>query len=133
MKFVTNLDLNQNQLIKGTFEVLSTDPQLAHVLGKIDHQTGAHGLAALAGATAAGHDGDFQVAANGQREADVRLRPGKKHAGRHDLVDRCIGGVAATVRSCKQDLAPGFLAQAARQQGGDFIALPGRTFIDLAS
>ena len=26
MKFVTNLDLNQNQLIKGTFEVLSTDP-----------------------------------------------------------------------------------------------------------
>jgi hypothetical protein len=25
-KFVTNIDLNQNQLIKGTFEVLSTDP-----------------------------------------------------------------------------------------------------------
>ena len=26
MKFVTNLDLNQNQLIKGTFEVLANDP-----------------------------------------------------------------------------------------------------------
>ena len=26
MKFVTNLDLNQNQLIKGTFEVLASDP-----------------------------------------------------------------------------------------------------------
>lgn len=26
MKFVTNLDLNQNQLIKGTFEVVGTDP-----------------------------------------------------------------------------------------------------------
>lgn len=26
MKFVTNIDLNQNQLIKATFEVLSTDP-----------------------------------------------------------------------------------------------------------
>jgi len=34
-KFVTNIDLNQNQLIKGTFEVLSTDPNTGNFDGRL--------------------------------------------------------------------------------------------------
>jgi hypothetical protein len=35
MKFVTNLNLNQNQLINGTFEVLASDPSTGNFDGRL--------------------------------------------------------------------------------------------------
>ena len=34
-KFVTNLNLNQNQLINGTFEVLASDPSTDNFEGRL--------------------------------------------------------------------------------------------------
>jgi hypothetical protein len=44
---------------------------VAHVLGEVDHQAGADGLAALAGAAAARHDRHLQVAADVERQPHV--------------------------------------------------------------
>ena len=52
MKFVTNLDLNQNQLIKGTFEVVGTDPNTNLFDGRMIFHSG-EGVIKVYDATAA--------------------------------------------------------------------------------
>ena len=70
---------------------------VAHVLGVVNDQARAHGLAALAGATTTRHDGHPQIAANVQRQRHVGTAAWHKNADRHGLVDGGIGGVAAAV------------------------------------
>ena len=83
----------------------------AQVFAVVDHQARAHGLTALAGATAARHDGDMQIAANIERQFNVLCRFGNKSANRDDLVNRRIGGVAATVCGAEEHFALCFLGQ----------------------
>ena len=70
---------------------------IAQVLAVVNDQPSTNGLAALAGAAAARNDRHVQVTANVQGGLDVFSRARHKHANRHDLVNRRIGGVAAFV------------------------------------
>ncbi len=88
------------------------------VLREIDHEAVIDGLAALRGAAAA--RGDLQPVVAGDRQRPQRLvhGPGHDHAGRHDLVERGVGGVAAAAEAVEQDVAGHFRAQAPFERGG---------------
>ncbi len=79
---------------------------LVHVLGAIEHQGAAHGLAALRGAAAARQHRDAGLARDLQRRRHVLLVARHHHADGLDLVDRGIGAVAAAARGVEQHLAP---------------------------
>ena len=89
----------------------------AEVLGAVDHQGAVDGLAALAGAAAAGEDWDAVFAGDGDRGGDVVDRAGDDHADGFDLVDGGVGAVAAAVGAAEQHLCLRLLAQALRQAG----------------
>src|ERR1700728_3935134 len=81
---------------------------VAEVLGVVDDQSGAHGLAALTGSRAARQDRHAQIARNADRRADIPRAPWDKYADRHDLVNRCIRGITAARSVIEQHLAIGF-------------------------
>jgi hypothetical protein len=85
------------------------------ILAVVDHQRGAGGLAALAGAAAARQHWHLQVARDVERCRNVPLALRHQHADRHDLVDRGVRRVAAARRRVEQRLAFGLGAQAIRQ------------------
>ena len=80
-------------------------PQAGEVLRAVDHQPIVDGLAALRGAAAARGDGN--AALGGQGECAQRVLGGARHdhAGRHHLVVRGVGGVAAARGEVEQHVA----------------------------
>ncbi|MCG3189048.1 MAG: hypothetical protein LKCHEGNO_01291 [Burkholderiaceae bacterium] len=87
----------------------------AQVFAAIDHQAGAHGLAALAGARAARQHRHPQFTGDLDRVAHVGVVGGDEHAHRHHLVDRRVGGVAAARGGVEPHLAARVRAQLACQ------------------
>ena len=81
------------------------------VLGKVDDDAVIDGLAALRGAATAWRHDPAIVAAD--RECAQRFVDGARHhhAGRHDLVERRVGRVAAAAERIEQDLAGGLPLQ----------------------
>ena len=75
------------------------------VFGKIDDDAVIDGLAALRSAAAARRDDHALGAADGQRPQRFVGAARHHHAGRHDLVERGVGGVAAAVEPIEQDVA----------------------------
>ena len=102
---------------------------LAHVFGVVDDQARTHGLATLAGAAAARHDGHAQIAANVHGQAHIGRITRHKHTQGHDLVNRGIGGVAASVGGRKQHFALGVLAQPLGQRSSHLVAAGSHFFV----
>src|SRR6266702_242766 len=88
------------------------------MLGEIDDETVIDGLAALRGAAAARGDLQSLVAGNRQRPQRLVHGLGHDHAGRHDLVERSVGGVAAAAEAVEQDVTGHFRAPAPFERGG---------------
>ncbi|MHC2248779.1 hypothetical protein ACVJH7_008086 [Bradyrhizobium elkanii] len=97
-------------------DVEREDP--VQVLGQVDDDAVIDGLAALRGATAARGDDPPGVANDRQRPQ--RLVDGSRHhhAGRHDLVERGVGRVAAAVEGVEKHVAGQFGPQALFERGG---------------
>jgi len=105
-----------------TVEIVEHDSRLDHagsalrverddaveMFGEVDDDAVIDGLAALRGAAAARRDGPPGVAGNRQRPQRLVDAARHHHAGRHDLVERGIGGVAAAVERIEQDVARDF-------------------------
>ena len=70
---------------RAAFDIQRAD--VAEILAVVDHQRGAGGLAALAGAAAARQHWHLQVAHDVERRGDIALALRHKHADRHDLID----------------------------------------------
>jgi len=94
---------------------------LSKMLGGVDHQGRAGGLAALAGASAARQDRHLQVARDVDGEGDVALAAGHEHADWRDLIDGCIRGIAAARSRVEQHFAFGLGAQPAHQRHADIV------------
>ena len=100
-------------------EIIEHDPRLDHagpvfdverddaveMLGEVDNDAVIDGLAALRGAAAARRHDPPVVAGDGQRPQRFVDAARDHHAGRHDLVERGIGGVAAAVERIEQNVA----------------------------
>lgn len=75
------------------------------MLGEIDDDAVIDGLAALRGAAAARGDRSPLVAGDLKRPQRLVHGAGDHHAGRHDLVKRGVGGIAAAAERVEQDVA----------------------------
>ena len=95
----------------------------AEVLGAVDDEGVVDGLAALAGAAAAGEDGDAGFTGDGDGGGDVFNAFGDDHADGHHLVDRGVGGVAAAVGGAEFDGAADVAAEALGEGGVGDIGL----------
>ena len=85
--------------------VLVEAHDLAQMLGDVDDQRLAHGLAALRRAGAARHDGGLGVARDVDDQRQVGLVARHHHTHRLDLVDRGVGRVAPARGLVEKDLA----------------------------
>ena len=86
---------------------------LPDVLAVVDHQSGADRLAALAGAAAARYHRYAQIAGDVEGGAEVGVVGWDEDAGRHDLIDRRVGGVATAGGFVEKRLAARFPAKPA--------------------
>jgi len=59
-----------------------------------------------------------QLACDLERDGDIGIALGHEHADRHDLVDRCVGRVAAARRGIEANLAFGLGTQASGEVVG---------------
>ena len=84
------------------------------MLGDIQHQGLAHGLAALRGAAAARQDGDFLVGRDLNGADDVLLAPRHHNADGFNLIDRGVGGISPARGTIEQH----FTLQLPPQTGG---------------
>ncbi len=87
------------------------------ILGGVDDQGLADGLAVLRRAAAAGQDRDFRFVADGDDPPEVVLGSGDGHTDGFDLVGRGIGAVAAAREGIEQD----FARDLAPQPGGQCL------------
>ncbi len=78
---------------------------IIQVLGYIDHQRLAHGLAALGGAAAARQDRHLFLGGNLDDADHVLFRARYDDTDGLDLVDRGVGAVAPPAKGIKQDRA----------------------------
>ena len=85
------------------------------MFGAVQHQRRVDGLAALRGAAAARQHWNAFVRRDLDGDPQVLLGPGHHHADRLHLIDRGIGGVAATGEGIEAHLA----LDLARQSGGE--------------
>ena len=90
----------------------------AEMLGRIDHQRGADGLAALRGAAAAGQNRNPGLASDLQRHLHIVFGLRHHHADRIDLVDRGVGRIAAPAGRVEQDFAFDLAPQSLRDGRG---------------
>jgi hypothetical protein len=89
---------------------------VAIVFAVVDHEGGAGGLAALAGAAAARQHRNLHVAGDVERGGDVAFAFRHQHADGHDLVDRGIGRIPAARHGVEQHLAFRLRPEAPGQQ-----------------
>ncbi len=83
---------------------IETD-DLVQPFAVVDHQRLANGLSALAGTGATRKNRHVVVAGDVQRQQQIILIAGHHHTNRHDLIDRGIGCVSATIGRAEQNLA----------------------------
>ena len=93
------------RLDRGSACVQVQAEQAFEIFAVVDDQGCAGGLAALAGTAAARQYRHTGLVRQFNRGCDVAGGAGHKHPGRHDLVDRRIGGIAAARGGVKQDFA----------------------------
>jgi len=77
-------------------------------------------LSALAGSRTTRENGDAKVAGQGDRRRDVGLVLRHEYAGRHDLVYRCVGGIATARSLIKQHFTLGLTPQPRGQHMSHF-------------
>ena len=75
------------------------------ILGGVDDQGLADGLAVLRRAATAGQDRDLRLVADGDDSPQIVLGTGNGDADGFDLIGRGVGAVAATRKGIEQDLA----------------------------
>ena len=90
----------------------------AQVFREVDNNAVIDGLAALRGAAAARRDDPPVVPGNGERPQGLVHGARHDHALGHDLVERCIGRVAAAAEAIEQHLAGYFAGQPGLKRGG---------------
>ncbi len=81
------------------------------MFGEIDDDTVIDGLAALRSAAAARRDDPPGIAADRKRPQRLVDTARHHHAGRHDLVERGVGGVTAAVEAVEEHIAGDFARQ----------------------
>jgi hypothetical protein len=86
------------------------------VLGDVDHQGRAHGLAALGGAGTPGQDRNARLGRDSHGTQRVLGAGRHHHPDRLDLVDRGVGAVAAPAEAVEQHLALQLVPQPRRQR-----------------
>jgi hypothetical protein len=96
---------------------VSSDDDLLHVFAALDDERAVDGLAALRGAAAARQHRHAFLAGDLDRGRDVVAVLGDDDAQRLDLVDRCIGRVAAAAEAVEQHVALDLTAEAFFEAG----------------